>query len=45
MVLSLSILNAIVLMVKGDVSGSLLEFDKAIDLDPHQKTCEFLTAS
>lgn len=28
--------------MKGDVLGSLVEFDKAIELDPRQKACEFL---
>lgn len=26
-------------MLKGDVSGSLAEFDRAIELDPRQKAC------
>lgn len=26
-------------IVKGDVLGSLVEFDKAIELDPRQKAC------
>lgn len=29
-------------MVKGDVQGSLVEFDKAIELDLRQKACKFL---
>lgn len=28
--------------MKGDVLGSLVEFDKAIQLDPRQKACELL---
>lgn len=28
-------------VMKGDVSGSVAEFDKAIKLDPRQKACEF----
>lgn len=26
--------------VKGDVQGSMVEFDKTIDLDPRQKACK-----
>ena len=29
-------------IVKGDVPGSLAEFDKAIELDPRQKACTFI---
>jgi len=29
-------------IVKGDVSGSLVEFDKAMQLDPRQKACRFI---
>ena len=28
--------------MKGDVLGSLVEFDKAIELDTRQKACKFL---
>lgn len=31
--------------MKGDVPGSLLEFDKAIELDPRQKACKLLKFS
>jgi Tfp pilus assembly protein PilF len=29
------------LFSKGDVRGSVVEFDKALELDPQQKPCEF----
>lgn len=32
-------------LFKGDVSGSLVEFDKAIELDPRQKACRFVIFS
>lgn len=31
-----------VLIMKGDVAGSVVEFDKAIELDPRQKECKKL---
>jgi hypothetical protein len=37
-----SILKCFVVVVKGDVLGSLVEFDKAIELDTRQKACKFL---
>lgn len=33
-----------VTLLKGDVSGSLAEFDKAIELDSRQKACKFLNS-
>jgi hypothetical protein len=29
------------LLDQGDVRGSVVEFDKALELDPQQKPCEF----
>ena len=37
-----SILKCFEIVVKGDVLGSLVEFDKAIELDTRQKACKFL---
>lgn len=43
---SVAINNCLLIcLLKGDVLGSLVEFDKAIELDPRQKACEFLNFS
>ncbi|EXB53630.1 hypothetical protein L484_001904 [Morus notabilis] len=36
-----AIRRGMLLFRQGDVSGSLVEFDKAIELDPRQKACRF----
>ncbi|XP_034706184.1 uncharacterized protein LOC117929868 isoform X2 [Vitis riparia] len=38
---AMAIRRGMLLFRQGDVSGSLVEFDKAIELDPRQKACRF----
>lgn len=40
LLLELKVWNLVI--VKGDVAGSVAEFDKAIELDPRQKACKLM---